>query len=52
MCRLLKIPRSLVYYKKKVRLYNTKLKNAVIYIFRDSKNNYGSRKIMVPEKLK
>jgi len=47
MCRLLDIPRSLIYYKKKARVYNTKLENKVIAIFRDSKNNYGSRKIKV-----
>ncbi|WP_418223111.1 IS3 family transposase [Clostridium isatidis] len=45
MCRVLNIPRSLVYYKKKARVYNTKLENAVIAIFRESKNNYGARKI-------
>ena len=45
MCRTLNIPRSLVYYKKKSRVYNTKLENAVIAEFRASKNNYGSRKI-------
>lgn len=47
MCRILNIPRSLVYYKKKARVYNTKLENTVISIFRESKNNYGSRKIKV-----
>ncbi len=47
MCRLLNIPRSLIYYKKKARVYNTKLENAVIAIFRASKNNYGSRKIKI-----
>lgn len=47
MCRALNIPRSLVYYKKKARVYNTKLENAVIRVFRESKNNYGSRKIKV-----
>jgi hypothetical protein len=47
MCRILNIPRSLVYYKKKARVYNTELENAVISIFRDSKNNYGSRKIKI-----
>ena len=45
MCRILNIPRSLVYYKKKTKVYNTKLENAVIAIFRESKNNYGARKI-------
>lgn len=47
MCRTLNIPRSLVYYKKKIKVNNTKLENAVISIFRDSKNNYGTRKIKV-----
>jgi len=47
MCRLLNIPRSLVYYKRKSRVYNTKLENAVISIFRLSKNNYGTRKIKI-----
>lgn len=45
MCKLLGIARSLVYYKKKQKVYNTELENQVIKIFRDSKNNYGSRKI-------
>ena len=47
MCRALKIPRSLIYYKKKTRVINTKFENAIISIFRDSKNNYGSRKIKI-----
>lgn len=47
MCKLLHIPRSLIYYKKKARVYNTELENAVIAVFRASKNNYGSRKIKV-----
>jgi transposase InsO family protein len=45
MCKLLRVSRSLVYYKKKARTYNTQLENAVIEIFRGSKNNYGARKI-------
>lgn len=47
MCRKLGIPRSLVYYKKKDRVYNTTLENGVIKEFKDSRNNYGSRKIKV-----
>ena len=47
MCRVLNIPRSLAYYKRKIRVCNTKLENAVISIFRESKNNYGTRKIKV-----
>ena len=39
MCRVLNIPRSLVYYKRKIRVCNTKLENAIISIFRESKNN-------------
>lgn len=57
MCKLLKIPRSLVYYhlnnrKKlsKVSEEEVKLENAVIRIFRESRNNYGTRKIK--EKLR
>jgi hypothetical protein len=47
MCRTLNIPRSLFYYKKRTRVVNTKLENAIISIFRDSKNNYSSRKIKI-----
>ncbi|MEG1286317.1 MAG: IS3 family transposase [Romboutsia sp.] len=52
MCRVLNIPRSLVYYKRKVKVVNTELENEVIAIFRASKNNYGSRKIKVELKKK
>jgi transposase InsO family protein len=45
MCRVLNIPRSLVYYKRKERVVNTEIENKVISIFRDSRNNYGTRKI-------
>ena len=47
MCRKLGVPRSLVYYKKKVRKIDSELENAVIEIFRKSRNNYGSRKIKI-----
>lgn len=47
MCRKLEIPRSLVYYKRKTKKINSKLENAVIKIFKNSRNNYGSRKIKV-----
>lgn len=47
MCRLLKISRSLVYYKRKLRKMNTKLENEVIKVFKESRNNYASRKIKV-----
>lgn len=52
MCRALNIPRSVVYYKRKEKIVNTQLENEVIAIFRDSKNNYGSRKIKVELKKK
>lgn len=45
MCRILEIPRGLVYYKKKTRKCNSILENRIIKIFKDSKNNYGTRKI-------
>lgn len=47
MCRALGLPRSLVYYKRKLRKNNTELENRVIQIFKESKNNYGTRKIKV-----
>lgn len=47
MCRKLGVPRSLVYYKKKARKIDSELENAVIEIFRKSRNNYGSRKIKI-----
>ena len=47
MCRILNIPRSLIYYKRKIKKCNTKLENAIISIFRESKNNYGTRKIKI-----
>ena len=52
MCRVLNIPRSLVYYKKKERKCNTELENEVIRIFRESRNNYGTRKIKIELKNK
>lgn len=45
MCRMLKIPRSLVYYRKKQHKINSKLENEIIRIFKESHNNYGARKI-------
>lgn len=52
MCDLLKVHRSLVYYHintrqktNKISKEEVKLENAVIRIFRESRNNYGTRKI-------
>ncbi len=36
-----------MYYKKKGRKIDSELENAVIEIFRKSRNNYGSRKIKI-----
>ena len=47
MCKVLKISRSLVYYKPKNKRKDKKLENHIIRIFEESKNNYGSRKIKV-----
>ena len=45
MCKLLKISRSLVYYKFKVKSYDSQLEDQIISIFKSSRNNYGTRKI-------
>ena len=46
MCKILGVTRSLVYYKhKRNKEDETVFENAVIRIFRDSRNNYGTRKI-------
>lgn len=45
MCIILKIPRSLVYYKNRQHKTDSNLENEIIRIFKSSRNNYGSRKI-------
>ena len=45
MCKFLKISRSLVYYKRKNKRVDVELENHIIRIFKESRNNYGSRKI-------
>ena len=47
MCKVLKISRSLVYYKPKNKRADKEIENHIIRIFKESKNNYGSRKIKV-----
>jgi transposase InsO family protein len=47
MCKILEIPRSLVYYQPKTKSINAELDNLIIKIFKSSRNNYGSRKIKV-----
>ena len=45
MCKMLKISRSLIYYKRSHKRTDSKLENLVISIFEKSKKNYGARKI-------
>ena len=47
MCKILNINRSLIYYECKNKRRDVELENLIIKIFKDSKNNYGSRKIKV-----
>lgn len=47
MCKVLNISRSLVYYKRKNKRQDVKLESEIIRIFKESKNNYGTRKIKV-----
>jgi transposase InsO family protein len=52
MCKFLNISRSLIYYHPKVKSISVELDKLIIKIFRDSKNNYGSRKIKKELELK
>ncbi len=45
MCKTLKINRSLVYYTPKEKSCDSRLENTIITIFKNSRNNYGTRKI-------
>ena len=45
MCKSLKISRASVYYNPTTKSVDSKLENRIIEIFKDSKNNYGTRKI-------
>lgn len=49
MCKFLSIPRSLIYYYKKRtnKKIDKDLEEKIIIIFKNSRNNYGSRKIKV-----
>jgi len=47
MCKILDINRSLIYYEYKNKRQDVELENLVIQIFRDSRSNYGSRKIKI-----
>jgi len=56
MCKILKISRSLLYYKPKERAEekkkNVKIENSIIDEFRASRNNYGTRKLKIMLKRK
>lgn len=47
MCKLLNISRTIVYYDRKNKCKDIELEKHIVRIFKDSKNNYGSRKIKV-----
>ena len=45
MCKVLNVSRGSVYYEPKKRSCDTELENLIITIFKNSRNNYGTRKI-------
>jgi len=45
MCKFLKVPRSLVYYRPRLNTIDFDLEYLIVKIFNDSRKNYGSRKI-------
>ncbi len=45
MCKVLNISRATLYYKPKGRKIDSKMETAVIKSFKESKKNYGTRKI-------
>ena len=47
MCKVLKVSRALVYYQRKNKRNYKKLEDEIVRIFKESRNNYGSRKIKV-----
>ena len=47
MCKVLNVPRSSVYYKHKIKDFDCDIDLLIIKIFKDSKKNYGSRKIKI-----
>lgn len=47
MCKVLNIPRSSYYYEAKEKLSEDNLRAEIREIFRQSRNNYGTRKIKV-----
>ncbi len=47
MCKALTVSRALVYYQRKNKRKDKHLEEKIIQIFKESRNNYGSRKIKV-----
>lgn len=45
MCKLLNVTRSSVYYQPKDKAIDHELEQVIIKIFKESRNNYGTRKI-------
>ena len=45
MCKVLKVSRSLIYYKYKARTNDCDIEEDILKIFKESRNNYGQRKI-------
>lgn len=47
MCKALKVSRAFVYYERKNKREDKILEEEIVRIFKESRNNYGSRKIKV-----
>jgi len=47
MCKVLNISRTVYYYHRKNSKVDSELENNIIKIFKNSRNNYGTRKIKV-----
>jgi putative transposase len=47
MCKVLQIPRSTYYYEAKERWSENDVTDAILYIFEQNRNAYGTRKIKV-----
>lgn len=47
MCKALKVSRALVYYQRKNKRNDQQLESEIVRIFKESWNNYGSRKIKI-----
>lgn len=45
MCKVLNISRTVYYYKRKEKVNDNHLEELVVKIFKESRNNYGTRKI-------